>query len=104
MSITKPARWWLILCQWRTQYHHEPVWWSPRQAGYTTELDDAGRYSDAEALAIAERMNGGGDRPVQIVPLDDAERFMQAHRRPNASRPDTHAAQPVPRCRRAPPR
>lgn len=82
------ARWWLILCQWRTQYHERAVFWEPRQAGYTSELDDAGRYSDAEALAIAERMNGGGDRPVTLVPLDDAERFLAERVERAADLPD----------------
>lgn len=38
---------------------------------------DAGRYTDAEALDIAERMNGGGDRPVRLVPLANLERFLE---------------------------
>lgn len=65
---------WLIVCEWRSQYHEQPVYWEPNQAGYTTDIGNAGRYSDASALAIAERMNDGGDRPVRLVPAPTLRR------------------------------
>lgn len=54
---------WMILCLPRN------LWWRPRSAGYTEKVEEAGRYTDAEALDIAERMNDGGDRPVKLVPV-----------------------------------
>lgn len=63
------ARRWLIVCEWRSQHDECLVYWEPGQAGYTAEVDHAGRYTDAEALLIAERMNSGGDRPVRLVPV-----------------------------------
>jgi len=56
------------------------LWWCAHQAGYTQDVREAGIYSDAEALAIAERMNdypspthipgeGAGDHVV-VVPAD----------------------------------
>lgn len=64
-------RYWLLYCERRS------IWWAPRSAGYTEQADEAGRYTDAEALEIADRMNGGGDSPVRLVPLADAERFVE---------------------------
>ncbi len=53
---------WLILDMRRG------IWWGANQCGYTDNIGDAGRYTDAEALAIAERMNDGSDNAVQLVP------------------------------------
>jgi len=32
-------------------------WWSPGRAGYTQRLDDAGRYTEAQAIAIETQAN-----------------------------------------------
>lgn len=51
------------------------VWWRENEAGYTEAQSEAGRYTDAEALAIVERMNDhpsaftSGDG-VRIVPAN----------------------------------
>lgn len=54
------SREWLIFCLRRK------VWWAPRQAGYTEDVREAGRYSDAEALDIVERMNYTPDNDCQV--------------------------------------
>jgi hypothetical protein len=59
------ARRWLVFCLRRR------IYWRDQQAGYTEDLSEAGQYSDAEALDIAERMNGGGDCPVQLIAVDE---------------------------------
>lgn len=64
------TRRWLVVCVWRTEHSDSRVFWRPSQAGYTDVLSEAGRYTDEEALAIAERMNDpAGDRPVLLVPF-----------------------------------
>lgn len=56
-------------------------WWRAQECGYTDDVREAGRYTDAEALAVVARMNyapttgaagrdGLGD-PVQIVPVNE---------------------------------
>ena len=54
---------WMVLSLTRN------VWWRAGEAGYTENVNEAGRYTDAEALDIAERMNDGGDMPVKLVPV-----------------------------------
>ena len=47
--------------QWLVFNARRKVWWREKQAGYTEAQSEAGRYSDAEALAIVERMNDNQD-------------------------------------------
>lgn len=62
------ARRWMVYCLRRK------IWWRPNQAGYTEELAEAGRYSDADALDIVERMNDSpsGDCQVKLVPVNES--------------------------------
>lgn len=68
------ARRWLV---WSCS---KRLWWRAQECGYTDDVGEAGRYTDAEALAVVERMNyapstgaaareGAGD-PVQLVPAN----------------------------------
>jgi len=47
------------------------LWWGPNRAGYTTRLDEAGRYSEQEAKQQAARRDTD-----EAVPFELAERFM----------------------------
>lgn len=38
----------LILC--RKQTHGTAIWWRPKAAGYTNDVKEAGRYTQAEAI------------------------------------------------------
>lgn len=61
--------------RWLIYNLRRKVWWRDQQAGYTEDVEEAGRYTDAEALAIIERMNsfwspdGAGDY-VMAVPVE----------------------------------
>lgn len=68
------ARRWLV---WSCS---KRCWWGPDSCGYAHDVREAGRYSDAEALRVVERMNdrpssgaagreGAGDH-VQLVPAN----------------------------------
>lgn len=44
------------------------VWWRPRSCGYTTDLDDAGRYTEEQARRIVEGARGNEVAwPVELV-------------------------------------
>lgn len=57
---------WLILCLDEPGHGEVCLWWKPNAAGYTTRLDEAGRFTEA----YAKLRTGGGDR---AVPLSEAE-------------------------------
>jgi hypothetical protein len=44
------------------------LWWGPNRSGYTTNLDDAGRYSEADARATAH----GRNHTVIAIRCEDA--------------------------------
>ena len=35
----------LIICKDRTEHNKAPVYWKPNSQGYTSNIDDAGRYT-----------------------------------------------------------
>jgi hypothetical protein len=62
-SFLVSARLWLIFDVRRR------VYWRPQQAGYTDNPEEAGRYSDAEALEILERINWTPEGDLLVVAL-----------------------------------
>jgi hypothetical protein len=56
------------------------AWWRPDRCGYTTAIENAGRYDRAEACAIASNARGGwskGKNPPEIA-LPEADAIEQA--------------------------
>jgi hypothetical protein len=52
------------------------VWWRPDSAGYTTSLDEAGRYTEQEAKSITCLRSVGATEPRDIaITEDDAARI-----------------------------
>lgn len=53
--------------------HKHQQWWRPNQMGYTTQLHDAGVYTEAEALDIQARSNANPtSQRSEAMPLDRA--------------------------------
>jgi hypothetical protein len=46
-------------------------WWAPHRSGYVERIDDAGRYSHAEALEICTDAMAGrrGGEPLPEIPV-----------------------------------
>lgn len=61
---------------WSNEHH---AWWGPERSGYGRRIDDAGRYTRKEALAICRGARGGRryNRSPSEVPvlLADAAAF-----------------------------
>lgn len=50
---------------WLVWSNKHGMWWQPDQAGYTATIDNAGRYSAAEAAAIVEQSSVDGQVMLQ---------------------------------------
>jgi hypothetical protein len=44
------------------------AWWGPSRCGYVASIGDAGRYSDAEAMAICTELIPGTARRLGALP------------------------------------
>jgi hypothetical protein len=66
VAETPEHRGWLILCCDEPGHGGVGLWWKPNAAGYTRDLDKAGRWTEADARRLA----GDGDMAVS---LDHAE-------------------------------
>jgi hypothetical protein len=67
----------LMADEWVVWSFEHAAWWGPGRMGYVRELARAGRYTQAEALAIehaANRYLKPGYLHEQAVSLADAER------------------------------
>lgn len=66
---------WLLLSYKRGAWGNSAVWWGPNFSGYTSRLDDAGRYTEAEAKRIERESPIGhlGVKDAVAVPLAEAE-------------------------------
>lgn len=61
------------------------LWWRPNSSGYTTNLNDAGRYSKGEAESIArirgedtpvcESILGNGLQIRNVINMEDGDNF-----------------------------
>jgi hypothetical protein len=75
----------------RTIVGNEALWWRPDSAGYTTNLDEAGQYTEEQTKGL---------RPTDIpVPVEKAQKL--AHRSVNADLLATHGYK-KPKEKRAP--
>ena len=70
--------------------HEHSAWWRPKSAGYTNSINDAGRYTRDEALAICLRARDGwcehglpSEIPVRVEDIDMLEMNIAAR---NAAR------------------
>lgn len=50
------------------------AWWAPNRYGYTRVLDEAGRYSQADAEAIVATANLPDTEQERALTLDEARR------------------------------
>lgn len=48
--------------------HEHMQWWLPGQAGYTSRLSEAGRYTHAEALMLCAQAIPGTARRIGALP------------------------------------
>ena len=56
------------------------AWWHPDRCGYTTSIEQAGRYTRTAAIAIASNARGGwfaGKNPPEIA-IPEADAIEQA--------------------------
>lgn len=52
-------------------------WWRPGQRGYTSFIEEAGRYTEAEARRLARDSTADGCNTVEAVDLATGERYRQ---------------------------
>lgn len=73
MSDTNEPRDWLVFAARYSRGREGDagaVWWRPEAAGYTRDLSEAGRFTEADARTYADRTDG----EHVAVPLAVAER------------------------------
>lgn len=63
----------LIQC-FRNGYNDTVLWWRPEHSGYTHSVNDAGRYTHAEAVKISPPDHWHDDMPWRERDVDDAAR------------------------------